>query len=275
VVSVDFEGGPSAEGGAAGGSGKGGDVDSVVGQLAHPRSVLFETELCDVGRVVVNQKTRELEAVSWEHLRPEWKVVTSDDRLGGIWDAVLQVAKGDVHVVSRTSDETTWIFVDAPPNGAMAYYLVESKAGGEAESRESIAAGCKVTHLFVDRPTLAEWELPEPKPLLLRGRDGFLLPSYLTPAHGSGLDTALESAIPREKESDAEAVAALRLDAGAAAVRPMVLLPHGGPWARDSFGYSPYCQWLASRGFHVLQVNFRGSTGFGKAFLHAGNREWG
>jgi dipeptidyl aminopeptidase/acylaminoacyl peptidase len=49
---------------------------------------------------------------------------------------------------------------------------------------------------------------------------------------------------------------------------------HGGPWARDIWGYDPEAQWLANRGYAVLQVNFRGSTGYGKKFLNAGNREW-
>jgi dipeptidyl aminopeptidase/acylaminoacyl peptidase len=56
---------------------------------------------------------------------------------------------------------------------------------------------------------------------------------------------------------------------------PTVVLVHGGPWARDTWGYQPSVQWLANRGYAVLQVNFRGSTGYGKAFLHAGDREWG
>jgi dipeptidyl aminopeptidase/acylaminoacyl peptidase len=55
---------------------------------------------------------------------------------------------------------------------------------------------------------------------------------------------------------------------------PMVVFPHGGPWARDSWGYNPYAQWLANRGYAVLQPNFRGSTGYGKSFLNAGNRQW-
>jgi dipeptidyl aminopeptidase/acylaminoacyl peptidase len=55
---------------------------------------------------------------------------------------------------------------------------------------------------------------------------------------------------------------------------PMVLYVHGGPWYRDRWGYEPIVQWLANRGYAVLQVNFRGSTGYGKAFLNAGNREW-
>jgi dipeptidyl aminopeptidase/acylaminoacyl peptidase len=56
---------------------------------------------------------------------------------------------------------------------------------------------------------------------------------------------------------------------------PMVLLVHGGPWARDTWGYDPLHQWLANRGYAVLSVNFRGSTGLGKAFINAANREWG
>ncbi|MES1200881.1 MAG: alpha/beta fold hydrolase, partial [Pseudomonadota bacterium] len=56
---------------------------------------------------------------------------------------------------------------------------------------------------------------------------------------------------------------------------PMVLLPHGGPWMRDSYGFEALHQWLANRGYAVLSVNFRGSTGFGKPFLNAGNGEWG
>jgi dipeptidyl aminopeptidase/acylaminoacyl peptidase len=55
---------------------------------------------------------------------------------------------------------------------------------------------------------------------------------------------------------------------------PTVLLVHGGPWWRDRWAYDPMVQWLANRGYAVLQVNFRGSTGYGKEFLNAGNREW-
>jgi dipeptidyl aminopeptidase/acylaminoacyl peptidase len=55
---------------------------------------------------------------------------------------------------------------------------------------------------------------------------------------------------------------------------PLVMLVHGGPWGRDVYGYSGTVQWLANRGYGVLQVNFRASTGFGKAFVNAGNEEW-
>lgn len=100
-------------------------------------------------------------------------------------------------------------------------------------------------YLFSHRPDLEGVQLSSMDAVEIPTRDGLSMPSYLTvPHHASG-----------------EAL-------------PMVLLVHGGPWARDSWGYNPYHQWLADRGYAVLSVNFRGSTGFGKDYLNAGNREW-
>ena len=68
----------------------------------------------------------------------------------------------------------------------------------------------------------------------------------------------------------------LTLPKGVAAKNlPLVVFPHGGPWARDQWGYNPYAQFLANRGYAVLAPNFRGSTGYGKKFLNAGNKQWG
>jgi dipeptidyl aminopeptidase/acylaminoacyl peptidase len=103
----------------------------------------------------------------------------------------------------------------------------------------------KLTKLFEAQPALAKYTLAPMRPVTIKSRDGLELVSYLT------------------------------LPVGAKAEKlPTVLLVHGGPWARDSWGYDAQAQWLANRGFAVLQVNYRGSTGFGKKFLHAGDREW-
>jgi dipeptidyl aminopeptidase/acylaminoacyl peptidase len=81
----------------------------------------------------------------------------------------------------------------------------------------------------------------------------------------------------RYKSSDGlEVPAFLTLPKGVPAKNlPVIAFPHGGPWARDSWGYDTYAQFLANRGYAVLQPNFRGSTGYGKKFLNAGNNEWG
>jgi dipeptidyl aminopeptidase/acylaminoacyl peptidase len=99
--------------------------------------------------------------------------------------------------------------------------------------------------LFSSRPKLDAYTLSAPKPVSFTARDGTPLNGYLTTPMGQS---------------------------GAG---PMVLLVHGGPWARDQFGFSGLVQLLANRGYSVLQVEFRGSAGYGKRFLNLGNRQWG
>jgi dipeptidyl aminopeptidase/acylaminoacyl peptidase len=104
----------------------------------------------------------------------------------------------------------------------------------------------KGTFLFVHQPKLEGLPLAQMRAVSFQARDGLTLNGYLTLPVGvkpSGL--------------------------------PLVLFVHGGPWARDSWGYNPYAQWLSNRGYAVMQVNFRGSTGYGKKFLNAGNKQWG
>ncbi|HEY3414554.1 MAG TPA: S9 family peptidase [Armatimonadota bacterium] len=100
--------------------------------------------------------------------------------------------------------------------------------------------------LFSARPELDRYTLAPMSAVDIRSRDGLTLPSYLTLPVGSNGKNL-----------------------------PMVLNVHGGPWARDQWGYDPEAQWFANRGYACLQVNFRSSEGFGKAFTHAGDREWG
>jgi dipeptidyl aminopeptidase/acylaminoacyl peptidase len=104
----------------------------------------------------------------------------------------------------------------------------------------------EVTLLYRSRPQLPSDQLAFAKAIRYPARDGLSVPAYLT--------------LPR-------GVPATHL--------PTVILPHGGPWARDVWGYDPYAQFLANRGYAVLQPNFRGSTGYGKRFLNLGNKQWG
>jgi dipeptidyl aminopeptidase/acylaminoacyl peptidase len=106
-------------------------------------------------------------------------------------------------------------------------------------------AGKKLTPLFAAQPALAKYTLAPMKPVVIKSRDGLELVSFLT------LPVGVE---PKNL--------------------PMVLMVHGGPWARDVWGFDAQAQWLANRGYAVLSVNYRGSAGLGKKFLHAGDREW-
>nr|WP_145405173.1 alpha/beta fold hydrolase [Paenibacillus xylanexedens] len=104
----------------------------------------------------------------------------------------------------------------------------------------------KLDKLADTAPWIDESKMADMKPVTYKSRDGLDIHGYLTLPPGA-------------KASEL----------------PLVVIPHGGPWSRDSWGYSPQVQFLASRGYAVLQVNFRGSTGYGKKFLDAGNKQWG
>jgi dipeptidyl aminopeptidase/acylaminoacyl peptidase len=102
------------------------------------------------------------------------------------------------------------------------------------------------TLLFEDRPELINYELAAMGPFSFQARDGLTIHGYLSFPPGVERDNL-----------------------------PTVLNVHGGPWGRDVWGFDPEVQWLANRGYLCVQVNFRGSTGYGKDFTNAGDREWG
>ncbi len=96
------------------------------------------------------------------------------------------------------------------------------------------------------REELPRESLSERKPFKFKSSDGLEIHAYLT----------LPKGLPAKN-------------------LPLVVFPHGGPWARDYWGYDTFAQFLSNRGYAVLQPNFRASTGYGKKFLNAGNGEWG
>lgn len=104
----------------------------------------------------------------------------------------------------------------------------------------------ELTFLFSHKPALDDYQLAPMEPFVFTARDGLSIHGYVTFPPG----------VERRK-------------------LPAVLLVHGGPWARDVWGFDPEAQWLANRGYVSVQVNFRGSTGYGKAFGNAGDKEWG
>ena len=104
----------------------------------------------------------------------------------------------------------------------------------------------ELTKQYRIRDRIPREALAESKPVRYKSSDGLEIPAYLT--------------LPR-------GVPAKNL--------PTIIMPHGGPWARDAWGYASYAQFAANRGYAVLQPNFRGSTGYGKKFLDAGNKQWG
>ena len=202
------------------------------------KTVIAENSKADISNVLANPKTLRVEAYQAEYLKPEWTAL--DPSIG----AALTWLRAKLHaspvVQARTEADDKWIVSADPVVEPASVYLFDRKAG-------------TLTKLYTGRPELIGAPLVPMWPVEIKSRDGLTLPSYLT--------------LP--------ATADANHDGRADAPVPMVLFVHGGPWGRDAYGYDPYAQWLANRGYAVLQVNYRASTGFGKNFISAGNLEWG
>lgn len=201
------------------------------------RSLVLDDARADVGDKLVHPVTRQVQAVAVDYLRNQWKVV--DPAIRADLQTLAGIGPGDIEITARTQDDRTWIVSYSAAESPLVYYRYDRPAG-------------TLGKLFSARPQLEGAPLVPQWPVEITSRDNLTLVSYLTLPHHADPD--------RDGKVDARV--------------PMVLLVHGGPWARDSYGYGGYNQWLANRGYAVLSVNFRGSTGFGKDFTNAGNGEW-
>jgi dipeptidyl aminopeptidase/acylaminoacyl peptidase len=199
------------------------------------RTVLAQDKRADVSDVLIHPTEKSIQAAAFAYERKEWTVL--DDAIASDLEYLRSVDDGEVEVASRSLDDRLWVVLYVVDNGPVPFYLYDR---AEREAR----------FLFFDRPDLDGLPLASMRPAVIPSRDGLNMVSYYT------LPVWCEGAVPSEP-------------------LPMVLVPHGGPWGRDVWGYHPSHQWLANRGYAVLSVNFRASLGFGKAFLNAGNREWG
>lgn len=206
------------------------------------KTLVAQDDKADLGGTIRDPKTGVVQAYSVTYLRTRWTVTDAgiEAGIGASLDWLGTKLNGDFGISSRTDDDRIWIVWNDPLTAPTATYIYDRDAGA-------------LTPFYTTRPELEGAPLQPMHTLEIKARDGLTLPSYLTlPA---GADTAGKG----------------RPDAPV----PMVLLVHGGPWARDGYGFNSTHQMLANRGYGVLSVNFRGSTGFGKDFLNAGNLEWG
>jgi len=202
------------------------------------QALIAEDPKADLSGVMVHPTDKNVQAVAFTYERKHWQIL--DKSIVDDLAYLSTVADGDVEVTSRTLDDKYWMVAYVMDDGPVRYYRYDCEAQ-EAQ------------FLFTHRKELEGLSLTSMYPVVTESRDGLNLVSYYT--------------LPVGSDSDGDAHPDEPL--------PMVLYVHGGPWSRDGWGYNSIHQWLANRGYAVLSVNFRGSTGFGKAFINAGNLEWG
>lgn len=201
-------------------------------------TVLAQSPDADIGGVFADPATGKVLAYSVEYQKTEWKAL--DPAVQPDIDFIAAHAKGQWSIESASRDGRYWIVSHDPVTEPAYYWLYDRKAKA-------------LSKLFTIRPKLEGATLSPMYPVVIKSRDGLDLVSYLTLPRGAAADGQTRPTHPL----------------------PMILSVHGGPWARDDYGYNAAHQWLANRGYAVLSVNFRGSTGFGKGFVNAGDKEWG
>ena len=202
------------------------------------RTVIASDPRADIGGAIADPRTGKVLAYGVEYLRNEWKPL--DATVGADVAFLEKQLKGDIAVTSQTLDNSKWTVAVDPVTAPSSVWLFDR--GTRA-----------LTKLYTGRPALEGMPLVAMHPVEIKSRDGKILPSYLTLPPGSDADG----------------------DGRPNAPVPLVLLVHGGPWGRDSYGYDGLHQLLANRGYAVLATNFRASTGFGKSFVKAGDLQWG
>jgi dipeptidyl aminopeptidase/acylaminoacyl peptidase len=193
--------------------------------------------------VMINPITQEIEAIAVNRERLEW--IFLDPKFEADFsflqqdNKTLKLSSGEfvdetLKVISRDLSDEHWIVKYSSDVHAGHFFLYDRTT---QESR----------FLFHSKSKLDEYHsfFCEMTPISFEARDGMKLHGYLTLPTGSVSKNL-----------------------------PTVLFVHGGPWARDSWGFQPFVQLFANRGYAVLQINYRGSTGYGKEYLNAGNREW-
>ncbi|MCG3133840.1 MAG: Dipeptidyl aminopeptidase BIII [Planctomycetes bacterium] len=200
------------------------------------RRLVAEHPLADALDELSDPATGRVQAVLFDPLRREW--MTLDPGVAADLEGLRAAARGDAHVLSRTADDRAWTVADVVDDGPVRY-------GIWCRSTRTFAP------LFTSRPALEGRQLARMQAMEIRARDGLRLTAYLTLPPG----TPLRDGRPERP-------------------LPTVLWVHGGPWARDVWGWNPYHQWFANRGYAVLSVNYRGSTGFGKRFVNAADMQW-
>jgi dipeptidyl aminopeptidase/acylaminoacyl peptidase len=213
---------------------------------AGKETVLAHDLAYDVEHVLVHPATKEVQAVAFYRDKLEWQAV--DPGIADDLARLKQLQRGEFTLVHPPyfSPITTSESLGRRDLQDKIWIVSYESDDGAIRHYAYDRASKTSTLLFGERPKLESLRLASMQPISYESRDGLTLHGYLT----------LPVGVPAKN-------------------LPAVLLVHGGPWLRDRWGYYDTVQWLANRGYAVLQVNYRGSAGYGRKFIAASFKEWG
>lgn len=211
---------------------------SILSEVALPSLKVTDLggqEKADICDVLLDPQTKQPLAYAVNQQRKEW--FSLNQNVEKDIDFLSTFVDGDMDIVSQTHNNQQWLVAYVHDNGPVGYYYYQRDTH-------------KMTHLFDSHPSFKQYTFTKMQPHIIKTRDNLECVSYLS--------------LPCEADK-----------AEQGKPHPLVLMVHGGPNFRDFWGFNPIHQWLTNRGYGVLSINYRASTGFGKAHAMAGNGEWG
>ena len=221
-----------------GSSNIGRDKDAIVEfnlNKAKEVKVLYENNDYDVNSVSYSEKRKVLTSASYTSWKRERHFF--DEATKSKFEFLEKELEGyEIAITGSNKEEDMFIIRTYSDKSLGAYYIYETK-------------GNKLEKIAAVSPWLDENEMGNQLPIKYKSRDGLTINGYLTLPKGYTMENAKNL--------------------------PVVVNPHGGPWHRDSWGFNPEIQFLVNRGFVVLQMNFRGSTGYGREFWEISFKKWG
>jgi dipeptidyl aminopeptidase/acylaminoacyl peptidase len=203
------------------------------------KELIYSNSKADIENIILQPKNNELQAATHYYMKQDYTFF--DTKFEEDHDILKKLAKNEQIIIkSRNLEDTKWLVAFDYDDKPTQYYLYDR-------------INKKAKYLFNNKDKLTNYNLAKMHPVVIKSRDGLDLVSYIS----------VPNNIKKSKS-----------DYKTTKPAPMILLVHGGPNARDYWGLDSMHQWLSNRGYVVLSVNYRGSTGFGKNFINAGNGEW-
>jgi len=215
-------------------------------------TTICDDEECDIGEIQLDPRTDQMSMVSFNYKQRELQIF--DPVLKHHYHNLLEqgpegLRLGDIYVVGQSRDQNQWIVSYEPSDAPPIYGLYNTLHQ-------------TVYTLFCSQPKLLNYQFSPMEAISITVRDGLPLVAYLT----RPLQTQQQQ---QQQKEEAATITTTTIP-------PFILLVHGGPWEeRDYYGFNPTVQWLSNRGYTVLQVNFRGGSGYGKSFSQKGDGQWG
>ncbi len=197
--------------------------------------VLYENKDYDVDNIYYSRKRKVITTANYYSDKRNRHFF--DEETAKLFERLQKdLGQYEVGISAVTDDENRMMVRTYSDKSLGAYYLYDKTTD-------------QLTKITEVSPWLDEKEMADMLPVSYQSRDGLTIHGYLTLPKGYSMETAKKL--------------------------PVIVNPHGGPWARDNWGFNPEVQFLANRGYAVFQMNFRGSTGYGKSFWEASFKQWG